>query len=89
MNIIRRHVQTVTRAMEQPVPELPLYKVDETNTPEKIATLVRKKWNISAGAVENLRKLLGERGLIISHFDFGTKRGEKPAGRQAAVFSGF
>jgi Zn-dependent peptidase ImmA (M78 family)/transcriptional regulator with XRE-family HTH domain len=74
MNIIRRHVQTVTRAMEQAVPELPLYMVDETNTPEKIATLVRKKWNIPAGAVENLSKILEEKGIIISSFDFWTDR---------------
>jgi Zn-dependent peptidase ImmA (M78 family)/transcriptional regulator with XRE-family HTH domain len=74
MNIIRRHVHTITGAMEQARPELPLYKVDETNTPEKIATLVRKKWNMPAGAVENLSKILEERGIIISSFDFGTDR---------------
>ena len=43
MNIIRRHVQTVTRAMDQAVPELPLYKVDETNTPEKNCNTGKKE----------------------------------------------
>jgi len=74
MNIIRRHVQTIIPAMEHKLPELPLYKVDETNTPEKIAALVKKKWNIPTGSVENLSKILEEKGIIISSFDFGTDR---------------
>jgi Zn-dependent peptidase ImmA (M78 family)/transcriptional regulator with XRE-family HTH domain len=74
MNIIRRHVQFITRAMEQQVPALPVFNVDDINTPEKIASLVRRKWNMTAGAVDNLSKLLEEKGIIISHFDFGTGR---------------
>jgi len=74
INIIRRHVQFVTRSLEQSAPELPLYEVDEKNTVEKIAGLVRKKWNIPAGAIDNLSKILEEQGIIISSFDFGTDR---------------
>jgi Zn-dependent peptidase ImmA (M78 family) len=74
MNIIRRHVQFITRAIEQELPVLPVLKVDDTNTPEKIAYLVRKKWNMIAGPVDNLVKLLEEKDIIICHFDFGTER---------------
>ena len=74
INIIRRHVQFITRATQQQVPELPLYEVNEKNTPEKIAELVRKKWNVPAGEIDNLGKLLEQQGIIISSFDFGTER---------------
>lgn len=74
INIIRRHVQFVTRSLEKSAPELPLYEVNENNTPEKIAGLVRRKLNIPAGAIDNLSKVLEEQGIIISSFDFGTDR---------------
>lgn len=74
MNIIRRHVQFITRGTEQAVPELPVYEVNEKHTPAKIALLVRKKWNITAGSIDNLGKVLEQQGIIISNFDFGTDR---------------
>jgi Zn-dependent peptidase ImmA (M78 family) len=60
--------------LEQSAPKLPLYEVDEKITPSKIASLVRKKWNLPAGAINNLSKVLEEHGIIISSFDFGTDR---------------
>jgi Zn-dependent peptidase ImmA (M78 family)/DNA-binding XRE family transcriptional regulator len=74
INIIRRHVQFVTRATQLQMLELPLFEVNEKNTPEKIATLVRKKWNVPAGEIDNLSKLLEQQGIIISSFNFGTER---------------
>ncbi len=74
INIIRRHVQFITRATQHQIPELPLYEVNETNTPDKIATQLRKKWNVPAGELDNLSNLLEQQGIIISSFDFGTER---------------
>lgn len=74
INIIRRHVQFITRATQHQMPELPLYAVNEKNTPEKIAALVRKKWDTPAGELDNMSKLLEQQGIIISSFDFGTER---------------
>ncbi len=74
INIIRRHVQFITRAMQHQLPELPLYEVNEKNTPEKIAALVRRKWDIPESEIGNLSKLLEQQGIIISSFDFGTER---------------
>jgi Zn-dependent peptidase ImmA (M78 family)/transcriptional regulator with XRE-family HTH domain len=74
MNIIRRHVQIITSAIQQPIPTLPIYEVTEKNTPDKIATLLKKKWNIPSGPVHNLSKLLEEQGILISNFNFGTDR---------------
>ena len=74
INIIRRHVQFITRATVQAVTQLPLYEVSEENTPENIAALLRKKWKVPAGAIDNLSRLLEEQNIIISSFDFGTDR---------------
>ncbi|HEX4878101.1 MAG TPA: XRE family transcriptional regulator [Chitinophagaceae bacterium] len=74
MNIIRRHVQIITRAMEQPLPSLPLAEVTETHTPAKLAAGLRRKWQLPAGPVTNLTRLLEEKGIIICRFDFGTDR---------------
>lgn len=74
MNIIRRHVQFVTRALDKEVPSLPAYEVTEERRPENIAALVRKHWNVGSGTVENLVVLLERNGIVISAFDFGTAR---------------
>ena len=60
--------------MEQTAPQLPLQQVNEVNTPEKIAALVRRKWNIPAGTIDNLSKIIEQQGIIISSFNFGTDR---------------
>lgn len=74
MNIIRRHVQFVTRAIQQAVPHLPVYDINEQQTPEKVAALLRKNWHIPAGPIKNLSNILDEKKIIISSFDFGTNR---------------
>ena len=74
INIIRRHVQFITRSVQQAAPKLPLYQLNDNYTPEKIAALLRQKWNIPAGTIDNLGKMLEERGIIISSFNFGTDR---------------
>jgi Zn-dependent peptidase ImmA (M78 family)/transcriptional regulator with XRE-family HTH domain len=74
MNIIRRHVQFVTRALDKVAPQLPIIEVTEDMTPSIIASVVKKKWNIANGVIENLTAFLEENGIIISSFDFGTER---------------
>lgn len=74
INIIRRHVQFLSRTLQKPLPVLPLFAVDENNTPAKIATLVRRKWNVSTPVIDNLIHLAEEQGILISSFDFGTER---------------
>jgi Zn-dependent peptidase ImmA (M78 family)/transcriptional regulator with XRE-family HTH domain len=74
MNIIRRHAQFVTRALDKEVPQLRAFEVTEERTPSIIAELVRKKWNIGSGVIENMVTVLERQGIIISSFDFGTER---------------
>lgn len=74
INIIRRHTQFITRSLGINVPGLPIYEVNEKNTPAKIATLVKKKWNITAPIIYNLSKVVEQQGIIINSFYFGTQR---------------
>lgn len=74
MNIVRRHVQFVTRALDKDVPQLPVLEVTEGTSPSKIAALVRKQWNLKDEAIENLINVLESKGIIISSFDFETER---------------
>ncbi len=74
MNIIRRHVQFITRALDKEVAKLPVYEVTVERTPWLIAELVRKQWNILDVNIENLTTVLETQGIIISSFDFGTER---------------
>lgn len=74
INIIRRHVQFITRSLDMALPDLPVLEVGGNQTAQKIATLVRKKWNITTPVIENLTKTIEEQGVIINSFDFGTER---------------
>lgn len=74
MNIIRNHVQFITRSMEKAVPTLPVYDVTEERRPAHIAALVRKHWNVGNGTIENVVELLEDKCIVISAFDFGTAR---------------
>lgn len=74
MNIIRLHVQLITRSLEKPIPTLPVSEVTETNTPQKIAQMVRRKWNLQEPVISNITKVLEQNGVIICSFNFGTER---------------
>jgi Zn-dependent peptidase ImmA (M78 family)/transcriptional regulator with XRE-family HTH domain len=74
MNIIRRNVQFVTRALDKEIPMLPTFEVMTDQTPSVIAGLVRKQWNVAEGIVEDLLGTIERQGIIVSSFDFGTER---------------
>jgi Zn-dependent peptidase ImmA (M78 family)/DNA-binding XRE family transcriptional regulator len=74
INIIRCHVQFITRALQQPLPVLPVYEITEKQSPVQIALLIRKKWNIATPIIDNLSTLIEQQGIIISGFNFDTER---------------
>ena len=74
MNIIRNHVQLIINGIGGADTTLPVFEVTEKSTPEQIANLVRKSWRVTAGPIENLSRLLEDKGILISSFDFGTDR---------------
>ncbi len=74
MNIIRNHVQLIINGLGNTDITLPVFEVTEKHSPEQIANLVRKSWKVPAGPIENLSRLLEDKGILISSFDFGTDR---------------
>jgi Zn-dependent peptidase ImmA (M78 family)/transcriptional regulator with XRE-family HTH domain len=74
INIIRRHVQFLTRALAKPQLNIPAWEVDEKNTPQQIATKLRKAWNMEAGVVADLMKVMEHNGIVINQFSFGADR---------------
>ena len=46
VNIIRRHIQFLTVALNKQTPSFPSFAVTEKQTPDKIANKLRQLWNI-------------------------------------------
>lgn len=74
VNIIKRHVEFLSKALSLSAPALPCMEVTEKQTPESIAMKLRRKWNIPDGPVPDLTRLLEEHKIAIVHFDFDTAR---------------
>jgi Zn-dependent peptidase ImmA (M78 family)/transcriptional regulator with XRE-family HTH domain len=74
MNIIRVHVQFVTRALDKVIPSIPVVDVSKEKSPSVIASIIRKQWNLGCGVIDDLTGILEDQGIIISSFDFGTER---------------
>ena len=74
MNIIRNHLQLIINGLGKGEIELPFFEVTDKRTPVQIANLIRKSWKVPLGPIENLSRLLEDKGILISSFDFGTDR---------------
>lgn len=74
VNIIRFHVQYLLKTLNINNPELPLFEVTEKNTPQVIAHKVRKAWNVEKPIIEDTVRLLENKGIVVTSFDFGTER---------------
>jgi Zn-dependent peptidase ImmA (M78 family)/plasmid maintenance system antidote protein VapI len=74
MNVIRRHIQFITRALDEAVPQLPVFEVTKERTPSRIASIIRKQWNIGKGVIEDVTTVLENQSIIINSFDLGTGR---------------
>ncbi|HUC83478.1 MAG TPA: ImmA/IrrE family metallo-endopeptidase [Flavisolibacter sp.] len=74
VNIIKRHVEFLTASLSIPTPSLPIMEVTEEQTPQDIAKMLRGKWRMGPGPVENLTKVVEENGIAVMQFDFGTPR---------------
>lgn len=73
-NITKKHVEFLAIALGIEGHCLPNLAVPEKQPPVEIARKVRQEWNLPAGPIENLTKVLEGRGIAIMNFDFGTER---------------
>lgn len=74
VNVIRKHVSFLIQTLKTENPTLPVLEVTEKQTPENIASKIRKQWNIPNPSIDNLTKLLEDQGIAISSFNFGSER---------------
>lgn len=74
VNIIRRHVQFLTRALDVTVPALLALPVTSVCSPDKIAIRLRQTWKMNTPVIENLTSALEQQGIALISFDFGTER---------------
>lgn len=74
INVIRQHVQFLTKTLDINKPELPSFRITETVTPEKAASKLKQRWSLNDATVTNLVKVLEDNGVVIVTFDFGTER---------------
>lgn len=74
INIIRQHVQFLTRELKQPLPKLLTVEVMDATTPQAVANRVRKAWKLKEPVIDNLTQAIEAQGIAISTFDFNTAR---------------
>lgn len=87
-NIIARHVQFLTNALDIPVPPLRIYEDDDT--PQAAAIRARAAWQMERGPVANVASVLEGQGIVLAGFDFNTPRVDSKslytAGGQPVIF---
>lgn len=74
INIIRQHVQFLTRELKVDMPTLPTIAIIDEITPQAVAQQIRKLWKIRSGMIDNLTQHIEASGIPIATFDFNTAR---------------
>lgn len=72
-NIIRMHIKSLLKSVEDIEQRIPYYDIDEYGDPSKIAKMVRQAWLLKRGPVENVTRCLEAAGIIIIECDFETR----------------
>lgn len=72
MNIYRMCIEKLLGSVELPETDIPHWDVEEHGSPEDAAIMLRQRWSIPKGRIENLTKVLESKGIIIVNFDFGS-----------------
>ena len=74
VNIARNQITFLTKALNIPAPIIPALEVTAVQTPQKIATKLRRLWNIETPIIENLINVLERNGIVVRSFPFDTER---------------
>lgn len=72
-NIIRLHIKSLLKSVEDIEIKVPFYDIEEHYDPENIARMVRQAWLIPRGPIENVTKHLERAGIIVVLCDFETR----------------
>ena len=74
MNVMRRHIQFFLRIFPKLPLTFPLYDASINKAPIEFAKKLRRMWGIAEGVIDNLTRIVEEKGIVIAEFDFGTTR---------------
>jgi len=74
INIVRLHIEILLAFLKTDIPKLPHYEIDETLDPIAAAQKLRRSWKIDTPIVENVVRMLEEKGIAVTSFGFGTER---------------
>ena len=70
LNVRLMHLRRLLQAVEiESTYQIPSLTVDEFGSVERIATLVRAQWQMSAGPVQNLARAIEAAGVVVVHSD--------------------
>jgi Zn-dependent peptidase ImmA (M78 family)/transcriptional regulator with XRE-family HTH domain len=72
-NVIRNHVQFVTRALNIELPEVPVIAAQSAG---QVAIKLRKRWDLPAGPIDNMIRVVENKGIVVASFSFGTPRAD-------------
>lgn len=74
MNIRRLEIEQSVGNKKLAKRELPKLPPEENGGAKAVAQVLREKWKIKTGAVQNLTKLVEETGCVIVHYSFPTTK---------------
>lgn len=73
-NVLCRHVQFLTRALQTGDASLPVYALAEGEPPAKAVAYLHTIWRLAGGPIENMTDLLERHGIAVMAFPFETPR---------------
>jgi Zn-dependent peptidase ImmA (M78 family)/transcriptional regulator with XRE-family HTH domain len=72
VNICRLQISSLMKATGHII--TPILQRTGSETPQEMAQLLRKKWRVSKGPIDNLTALLEQQGIAVLPYDFETDR---------------
>jgi len=73
-NIIRQHVQLLSRTLHIETPQIPSLPLVPGVTPADLAAELRTLWKVEPGPIGHLSRLLERQGIALMPLDFGSAR---------------
>ncbi|RNI31765.1 ImmA/IrrE family metallo-endopeptidase [Rufibacter immobilis] len=74
MNISKINLEKLLNSVDIPDLQLPKWEVDEHGSPEKCAAYLREYWRLPKGRIENITKLVEDKGILVVPIDFDSPK---------------
>lgn len=74
LNIVRMNIERLLSSVELPDNNLFRWDINVNGTPEEAAIMIRQKWNVPKGKINDITKVIEDNGIIVIPFDFGDNK---------------